>query len=181
MQSKKITFYFVRHGESEGNVAGILSGHLDVSLTPRGVEQAKETARIIPSDYEYIYSSDLLRCKQTAEIVNVRNLPIQYDARLRERCFGTLEGRGWKELDPEGTLRAKDVAQQYDYRPQGGESADDVEKRIFACIADIKSTVPEHAKVLIVAHGGVIRLLHAKRGTLEHEHIPNASVHEFEL
>ena len=177
----KVLFYFVRHGESEGNTKGVLSGHTDYPLTEKGREQARETAALIPTDYVYVYSSDLLRCKQTTEIVNVKKLPIVFDVRLRERNFGELTGKSWDELDPEGVLRKADVEQKYDYRPYGGESADQVEARLMECFNEIKDSVTKGTKVLIVTSGGIIRMLHLRHKNEEHAHIPNASVHEFEL
>ena len=177
----KVLFYFVRHGESEGNTKGVLSGHTDYPLTEKGREQARETAVLIPSDYAYVYSSDLLRCRQTTEAVNTKKLPVVFDRRLRERDFGTLTGKSWDELDVNGTLRKADVEQRYDYRPYGGESANGVETRLMACLNEIKQSVADGAKVLIVTSGGVIRMLHLRHKNEEHAHIPNASVHEFEL
>ena len=172
--------YFFRHGQSEGNKAGIISGQDDHPLTREGEEEAVRAAKNIPTDVSIIYSSDLTRCKQTAEILNMeKRLPIIYDVRLRERDFGSLAGKMWSEVDVDGSLYAKDRAQQYDYQPYGGESVEQVTKRLHDCIENIKAAVPA-GHPLIVTSAGIIRLLNHLYGDKELR-IPNASVREFDL
>ena len=174
--------YFVRHGKTAYNGTGRMTGQTDIPLIDEGIQQAEEAAGQLPSGISALYSSDLLRCKETAEIFNRKlNLPIQYDPRLRERSFGSLSGKTWKDIDPDGALRAKDVAQQYDYRPHGGESVGDVEKRILDAVEDIKKRHDKDSVVLVVAHAGIIRLLHRVLHNEAHEIIHNSSFHEFEF
>ncbi|MFA5937229.1 MAG: histidine phosphatase family protein [Candidatus Paceibacterota bacterium] len=171
--------YFVRHGQSESNKKGILTGHIDIPLSSEGIEQAKKTSLEISSDFEEIYSSDLIRCKQTAEIINKKlNTSIKYDSRLRERNFGSLAGKSWEEVGQE--LKEIDKNQKYDYQPYGGEHVDDVKKRIFSCIEEIKTKHP-NKKILIVTSGGIIRLLHNMINGQVHGYIENSSIHEFEF
>ncbi len=170
----KALFYFVRHGQSEGNKSKILSGQIDHALTEQGLEEARETAKVIPADYDAVYSSDLIRCRQTADIVNTKHLPVTYDRRLRERNFGSLQGKNLDEVRsfflPQG---------QYDYRPYGGESFDDVKARVLSFLEDTKRTGAKH--VLVVTSEGVIRLLHFVFNEKLEMKVSNASVHEFEL
>ncbi len=171
--------YFVRHGQSESNKKGTLTGHMDVSLSEEGIEQAKKASLELSSDFHHIYCSDLIRCKQTAEILNKKlNLSITYDSRLRERNFGSLAGKTWNELGEE--LREIDKNQEYDYRPHGGEHVDDVKIRIFSCIEEIKIK-HSNKKILIVTSGGVIRLLHKELHGQTFDNVENSSVHEFEF
>ena len=172
---------FVRHGETEYNKNGFITGQIDAPLNEEGIEQAKKTLLEIPDDYSEIYSSDLIRCRQTAEILNQKlNLQIQYDPRLRERNFGSLGGKKFSELDSTGEMIEKDRNQEYDYRPYGGESVQDVKKRLFAFIEDIRRN-KKSEKILVVAHGGIIRLLHNIQKGEVHEKIHNSSIHEFEF
>ncbi len=170
---------FVRHGQTHSNKARVTSGQtMDDSLTPEGIEQAQKTLLEISKNYTEIYSSDFLRAKQTAEILNKKlNLTIQYDARLRERDFGYLTGKPWEEIGQD--LRDIDKNQKYDYRPYGGESVEDVRKRLFSFIDEILSTKKDE-RILVVTHGGIIRLLHHLKNKTS-ETIHNASVHEFEF
>lgn len=174
--------YFVRHGQTISNKNNTMTGWIDSPLNDNGIEQAKKTSLEMPPDFSEIYCSDLIGCKQTAEIINQKlNLPIKYDARLRERNFGSLGGKSWDEIGSD--MKEIDKNQKYDYRPYGGESVEDVKKRLFACLDDIhcnKINKKDH-KILIVTHGGIIRLLHNLLNGEVHEEIHNSSIHEFDF
>ena len=171
--------YFVRHGETVSNKNNTTTGWVDSPLNDEGIEQARKTSLEIPMDFSEIYCSDLIRCKQTAEIINQKlNLPIQYDARLRERNFGSLGGISWDEMSSE--MKEIDKLQKYNYRSYGGESAEDVKQRLFAFIEDICNTKKDK-KILVVTHGGNIRMLHNLLNNQVHEKIQNSSVHEFDF
>ncbi len=168
--------YFVRHGQTQYNVEKRFTGQADVHLTAEGLQQARDTLRDLPSDFTLIYSSDLVRCKETTAILNeTLNVPVVYDVRLRERNFGSLEGKFRKDVDQ--ALIETDKNQQYDYRPYGGESVEDVKSRVLECIADIQKNHKDK-KILVVTSGGVIRLLHNLINRKVHEVIHNAAIHE---
>ena len=85
---------FVRHGQSEANLAEIFAGHTDIPLTDLGKRQAENTAQFL-KDYpiDVIYSSDLLRAMQTAEpTARMHGMEILPDERLREIYAGEWEG-----------------------------------------------------------------------------------------
>ncbi|MDO8660196.1 MAG: histidine phosphatase family protein, partial [Candidatus Parcubacteria bacterium] len=159
-----------------------MSGQTDVPLTDLGIQQAEETATKLTNDYSLIFSSDLTRCKQTTDILNREmKLPVKYDKRLRERHYGSLEGKKFSDVDPTGILKEKDIVlQTYDYRPYDGESFDDVKNRLFDFITDIQKD-HKNKKVLVVTHGGIIRVLHKTLKEVMPEKIHNASMHEFEF
>lgn len=105
---------FVRHGQSETNRRGIVSSAVEgYPLTEKGIEQAHRAAGTIASlpRVDAIYSSPVLRARQTAEILGERiGLAPMMDWRLRERWFGQLEDKpeplddgSWK-LDPKNGL-----------------------------------------------------------------------------
>lgn len=170
--------YFVRHGQTQYNKDRRITGQVDVPLIEEGIEQARKAIVEIPEGISEIYSSDLIRCKQTTDILNEKlNLHVKYDARLRERNFGSLEGKMWDEIDP--VIWEKDKVQEYDYHPYGGESVEDVKKRILAMIVDIRRK-RKGDKVLVVTSAGVIRLLHKIISGEVHAKIDNSSIHEFE-
>lgn len=173
--------YFIRHGQTEHNQRKVVTGHIDVPLTQEGIKQMQKTKEEVPEDFFEIYSSDLIRCKQTAEIINQKlNLQIIYDSRLKERDFGSLAGKNIKEIDPTGEISRKDYNQEYDYRPYGGESVEDVKKRLFSFIKEI-TEVKKDKKILVITSGGIIRLLHNILNGEVYEEIQNSSVHEFEF
>lgn len=171
---------FIRHGQTHFNIAGINNGQaMDDFLTEEGINQANETFTKISKDYTEIYSSDLPRARQTAEIINKKlNLSIQYDERLRERDTGHLTGKTWIDIGLE--IKKIDKDQKYNYHKEGGESVDDVKERLFSFINDILLNKKDK-KILVVTHGGIIRLLHHLLSNKNPETIHNASVHEFEF
>ncbi len=173
--------YFVRHGKTEYNGSGRMTGQTDIPLTEEGIEQAEQAADTMPSEVTALYSSDLMRCKQTTEILNRKlNLPVTYDPRLRERDFGSLAGKYWKDLDSDGSTMARDVAQKYDYRPYGGESVEDVHSRVRAFLEEMKRSHPDGV-IVAVTSAGIIRALHDVLNGQAPEIVHNSSFHEFEF
>lgn len=91
----------VRHGESEGNVLNVFTGHRAYPLTPMGHRQAAITAQYIKEHYtvDAVYSSDLPRAFQTAEHIALQyDLPIVTDPALRELYGGQWENKCFSEL-----------------------------------------------------------------------------------
>lgn len=95
-----IQLYLVRHGETEENVANILQGHLPGHLTKRGREQARHLRDELASiPFDALVCSDLLRCRDTADIVNeAHGLPVQPTPLLRERDWGIHTGQSIRSL-----------------------------------------------------------------------------------
>jgi len=85
----------VRHGQTLWNNIGKYQGHTDVPLSKTGIEQASKVAKRLKNDkITAIYSSDLKRAKQTAEIIALEhNLPVITNTRFREINFGVWEGK----------------------------------------------------------------------------------------
>ena len=78
------TIYIVRHGQTEWNLLGKTQGHGNSDLTPKGIEQAELLADSMTKyPIDYIYSSDLGRAYQTAEIIgNKLNIEVEEDPEL---------------------------------------------------------------------------------------------------
>lgn len=94
-----MTVHFVRHGQSAGNVNGVIQGSLDVPLTAHGQEQARQTAlRLGGWPLRALYSSPLRRAAETAAAIGVRcGLSVTPDPDLTEYRFGEAEGLPWDE------------------------------------------------------------------------------------
>src|SRR5262245_50499597 len=138
--------YFIRHGETDFNVAQRLQGRSDTSLNARGRAQSGEFAGVLrdlfardrhqPSDYAYV-SSPLLRARQTMEIVRAALglEPKAYgvDERLAEISYGEWEGFTLAEIQARepGVLQRRE-RDKWDFIPPGGESYRDVAKRVAA-------------------------------------------------
>lgn len=90
-------FYVVTHGQAQHHLDHVVGGWFDSRLTAKGIEQAHHLARFFPTlqlpERTAIYSSDLLRCRETAEIVSdALGLETVFDQRLRKMSFGSHEG-----------------------------------------------------------------------------------------
>ncbi|MBR4767344.1 MAG: histidine phosphatase family protein [Lachnospiraceae bacterium] len=144
--------YVIRHGETEWNKTGRLQGNRDVPLNEAGLQQAIEAREALRHfEFDVVYSSPLVRAAQTARIiVEGSQKPVFYDERLRERCFGTLEGKLAGSYD---YVELWDHEKDYDY---GGESVSVFFKRVGSFLDDLKKTQPE-GNVLLVCHGGTMR------------------------
>lgn len=156
----KMKIYVIRHGLTELNKAKKVNGEIDEPLIKEGEEQAKAIIALIPKSVKYMFTSPLLRAKQTAEIINSKlNLPIHIQDELTEVHMGSLAGKSWEEMDNGLELKKKHRSVQFDYRRYGGESVKDVKKRILKFFKKINDIYREN-EVLIVTHGGMIRLIH---------------------
>ncbi|MGZ9013948.1 MAG: histidine phosphatase family protein [Burkholderiales bacterium] len=146
-------FYFLRHGETETNAAGLVAGSLDVDLTARGREQALAAAEALADEpITGVYTSPLKRARETAEPIAARlRLPLNVVEDLAERNWGALEGRPRRS-------RIRGVT------PQGAETIDEFTQRVLCALARIDEPVP-----LIVAHSGVFRVLCRKLAIIEAE------------
>src|SRR3989344_8043224 len=116
--NKLTTFYLVRHGETEYNVKKIIQGQSDSPLTKKGIEEVKNVAKKLKGiKFDYVFSSDLLRAKRTAEIIALEHkLEIQTNKLLRERRFGNLEGKSNSELKWEKRFDNLTNEQKYTYK-----------------------------------------------------------------
>lgn len=179
----------VRHGETAWNAEGRIQGMLDVPLNELGFQQARvvadELARAI--DLASIVCSDLVRTRETAKpLVDATGFPISFDARLRERHFGVLEGityDEWRTRDAEGMARY--YAGEADYGPEGGETARGFLDRCVNAIADLVTTCNEKTLIL-VTHGGVVSSMYRHSQGLEFHSqrtwsVPNASISEWRV
>jgi broad specificity phosphatase PhoE len=176
------TLLLVRHGETDWNRDGRWQGHSDTQLNDVGRKQAARLAAALHG-VDVVYSSDLSRARETAEILAARlELPVHVDARLRERSFGTWEGKTGPEIEADfADAHARWLAGE-------GPGADDAEPfeafaaRVHAFLAEAIERHPDET-VLVVAHGGSIRVIHALARGLDYvrDHrsipgVPNCTV-----
>jgi len=171
--------WLVRHGESTWNVAGLAQGHNDQArLTRRGVRQARDVAgRLRDRPIGALYASDLRRALSTAApLASVLGLEIARDARLRERCLGDLEGVASTAVTPAVSGISGNRVIDPDARPPGGESLREFYRRVAGFAGDLEaerlpgSLSRSPGEIVIVAHGGTLRMLNAcLRGVLVEE------------
>lgn len=167
------TWTFLRHGESVANAQGTLCGLVNSPLSPLGVAQAVAARAGVPA-VSHCLSSDLRRAVQTAETVLEGRQPIAQHPQLRERNMGQWAGRSKQVLRAAGAFERMRTWQG---APEGGESYADLHRRLLPFLAGC--SFPETASVLLVAHGGVLRVLLAQvDGVLDsatgQQSVPNA-------
>jgi len=146
------TYYILRHGEAVSNVKGFVSSWPEKNINPLtevGTNQAKAVAReIMSKNIELIFSSDVLRAKQTAEIIASRlKKKIKFDKRLREIDFGIFNSKPIADFIGHFASRKKRIKEK---APQG-ESYEDILKRIESFLRDIEKKY-SNKKILIVSH-----------------------------
>lgn len=142
---------FVRHAETEANVARLWQGQTDTAMSPRGNRQlAALRARLLDAEYDVVVASDLGRTVVTAEATG---LDFERDHRWREIDVGEWEGLTYdeiKERDPEGWqafLEGRDIALG------GGESFTDIRERIRSAHRDLVERIGPDGKALVITHG----------------------------
>ena len=181
----KTKVFAVRHGETDWNIKKCVQGRADRPLTKKGESDALKLAKDFKEkNIDLIFSSQLKRSRKTAEIIGkVLGKEIQSTNALNERDFGSLTGKTWEEIgeiDPK--LSELDRKQQFNYRPFGGESVEDVRKRIDEFLEFLEKKYPGK-NILLITHGGIIRLLkHLHHGELLAPYeIDNIGVYIFNL
>ncbi len=159
----KRTLWFVRHGESTWNASRLVQGQaVGPVLTAKGRREAARAAeRLGDVSVGAIYSSDLERARETAAIIaGVLRVPLHLDPALRERCFGDAEGHPLSELGTAASGIEGDRVVDAEARPPAGESLSELYERVQAFVTGLEVRVPD-GDVLVVAHGGVIRVAEA--------------------
>ena len=148
----------VRHGETTWNIEGRYQGQEDTPLSERGLQQGHllaEGLRHIPIDLAI--SSPLQRSYQTCKFcADLHDLPVATDERLLEINHGSWEG-----------VLAVDIEKQYPVEfaqwhsepekvvmPSGGESLEDVRKRVRAAVDEYVEKYPDKT-ILVAAHDAV--------------------------
>jgi len=151
----------VRHGEVETAYRHCYNGHNDISLSPKGREQAQELSRRLKGHtFDAVYCSDLRRCRDTLEPIiqtlqtNIEN-PV-YTAKLREKSWGRHEGMTFDAIVDREGLVYENFLQWI--TALDGEPYDAYIDRIntfFTC----ELMLTPYNNVLVVTHAGVIRVL----------------------
>jgi broad specificity phosphatase PhoE len=184
------TLLLVRHGETDWNRDGRWQGHADEPLNQRGREQARALADELGAESAAaVYSSDLARAHETAEIIAARlGLPVAVDSRLREVDIGGWSGLTTAEIQtrfPEKVARWRNADPSHSF--DGGESYAEMGERVVAALEEIAANHPDE-QILVVLHGGPVRavLAHAAGITYEEqrhrrEHLDNCGYVRIEV
>jgi len=149
--------YIARHGETEENARGLLQGRAPGNLNETGIKQSRLLGEALRNkDISAIHSSDLDRALDTAIIISdMIGAVLVPESSLRERDLGILEGSSWDDYLKE---QEKSGLSHLEYKPEGGESILDLQKRIRPILFDITSR-PQRGNLLIMGHGGLNTIL----------------------
>jgi probable phosphoglycerate mutase len=171
LEDNMTTIGLIRHGSTEWNKLGKMQGQLDTELTDEGRAQARLLGlRMKNETWTGILSSDLSRARETAEIISaISGIPIQgFDARLRERSFGQVEGTTQQERIERWGMNWKQI-------DLGGESDQQVMARWFD-FAEEMTGKKSGEKLLIVSHGGYIVQILRSLSMEQEEFLQNTSL-----
>lgn len=171
MTKNLCTLYLIRHGQTEWNAIGRIQGQKDSKLSEIGISQAHDAKESLKNiQFDKIFSSDLIRTQQTAEIINLeRKLTITTHEALRERSLGEHDGKMGKDYEEE----IRHLLDEYKSMPEEGkwnfkfgknyESDSEVLERFIRILREI-SVAYLGKNILVVTHGGAIRILLTKLG-----------------
>lgn len=182
----------VRHGETDWNAGKRIQGQIDIPLSSLGHAQARATGNALKNEgFAAIYSSDLLRAKQTAEATahiapHFSQVPVRLHSGLRERHFGLLQGLTYEEAMARHPLAyAQHRGRNPHFVPAGGESLLDLAARLAETFDEI---VRAHAgeSVLLFTHGGVLDIVYRQATAMSLEAprnfaIPNCAINWVEV
>ncbi len=153
--------HLVRHGETIWHAANRYAGSSDISLTPRGADQARQLADWAGRrQISAVYSSDLSRAISTAEpAAAVAGVAVLVDPRLREVDFGAGEGLTSDELAERFPIEhAAFLARPASSPLPSGEAGVDAISRAWPALEEISESADD-SEVLVVCHSTLIRLL----------------------
>lgn len=157
------TIFLARHGQTDWNAEHRWQGHADPPLNERGRAEAQALAEsLVSRGIEAIYSSDLARARETAELVGARlGLQVTLDTRLREVDVGEWSGLTTPEIEqlyPGAMERRREGMTGW----TKGEEMKAMGRRVVEALHGI-----EAMRALVITHGGPLRFVHAAAGSGE--------------
>ncbi|HVJ07830.1 MAG TPA: histidine phosphatase family protein [Acidisarcina sp.] len=149
-------FILMRHGATD--MAGRFCGHSDPPLNDGGRAQIERAASLLHVPPEVVYTSDLLRARQSAAIIAAHfAVPVKVRPDLREICFGQWEGLSWQEIERCFPAESRAWVERFPAGViQSGESYKNFLDRVKREMAFLIDQAESQA-LLAVTHGGVIR------------------------
>lgn len=154
-------FYFLRHGETDGNKQVLAIGQMDIPLNDTGLVQAHDAAIVLAeSDINRVITSPLSRARETAEIVNDKlQVPLTDHAGLMERSVGAWSGKPYADLCAAFGVSLEDRHQIDFTQIEGAETFAQLRIRMSNALSEIFQKYADD-RLLIVAHGGLFFELH---------------------
>lgn len=156
----------VRHGESLWNKKGIWTGLTDISLSQKGIDEARlagEKLKGIPIDFAH--TSVLIRAKQTLaeikKVLELSNIVTFESSALNERDYGIYTGKNKWQIEKEiGREKFEKIRRGWNFPIPKGETLEDVYNRVIPYYkSEILPMLKLGKNILIVAHGNSLRSL----------------------
>ena len=156
----------LRHGESQWNLENRFTGWVDVPLSPKGEEEARQAGEKLKAAgirFDLAFTSVLQRAIRTLEValdvLGQSTIPVEKDQALNERHYGDLQGLNKAETAKRfGDEQVHIWRRSYDVAPPGGESLKDTAARTLPYFAaKILPAVKAGKTVLVAAHGNSLR------------------------
>ena len=175
------TLYLVRHGQSQANLDGKFG--LDTPLTKDGFMQARELALSLQNiHFDAVFSSELIRSKQTAETVALeRKLKVETRELLKEKNWGSLEGKSkdqvrqdLKHLFDKAKTMTNEERVKYKVVPDM-ENEEEMMTRYITALREIALAYIGKS-VLIVSHQTIMRTFLMHIGYVNYTELPEGSI-----
>jgi len=173
----------VRHGQSQWNLENRFTGWVDVELTEKGKEEARNAGvKLAGMSFDRAFVSGLRRAADTLSLIleetGQGQCPITADPALNERMYGELQGLNKDETVARfGADQVHQWRRSYDVPPPGGESLKDTAARVLPYYkAMIEPLLRQGQNLLVVAHGNSLRAL-----IMELENLTPEQILQFEL
>jgi broad specificity phosphatase PhoE len=163
----------VRHGESVGNRIRRFTTTSEAPMTELGREQALSAARRVKERFHpvLVIASSYARARETGAIIAAElGVALEINSGLHEQNLGSFAGQPYRAVleDP-----AYDPNRSWSWRPPGGESQEDVLRRVGP-VFDRIARAHESDEIVIVSHGGVMRALWAHiTGSWDGAYVPH--------
>ena len=156
----------LRHGQSQWNLENRFTGWVDVPLTQKGEEEARqagEKMKAVQLQFDTTFTSLLQRAIRTLElalgVLGQSALSVEQDQALNERHYGDLQGLNKAETAQKfGDEQVRIWRRSYDVPPPGGESLENTAARTLPYLTEkILPTIQAGQHVLVAAHGNSLR------------------------
>ena len=159
--------WLVRHGSTLWNSEQRFCGHSDIPLSSEGRAQARWLAQYLRTQsIATIYTSDLLRARQSAEIIATQSphpAQIEISPSWREIAFGVWEGLTYEQIAQQFPSNLDFFTDPISTSPPGGESLTTLAQRVqnaFIKLAHVSSdSSARDGDIVLVSHGGPLRIL----------------------
>ena len=167
----------VRHGQTDWNLQGLVQGQTDEPLDDKGRDQSRRLGqRLAGMSLSALHSSDLSRAAETAALVGAATgLTPRLSAAWRELNLGAAEGRPRAEALGDHADMASAAALSQGPLAQGAETWEQVQSRVLPALTDLLAAHPGE-RVLLVGHGGSLKVLLAHLLGLDRAMVPRLSV-----